>query len=155
MSLNSNGTNVRCCAGTFCREFTGHIYWHAAFHSCSLLPRIVKDSSFECLSLATCICFGGEVLYCELYRVRKPELPHRSVASLCGKNYACNRHQECAIRKPTQRVQHAARSTQQGVLSQSSAGDKGPPLQAYTTFGFGAFGGDLRGAATFCMGRTP
>ena len=107
------------------------------------------------VSLTTCICFGGEVLYRGLYRVRKPELPHRSVASLCGKNYACNRRQECAIRKPTQRVQHAARSMQQGVLSQSSAGDKGPPLQAFTTFGFGASGEDLRGAATFCMGRTP
>ena len=113
-----------------------------------------EDSSLS-VSLTTCICFGGEVLYRGLYRVRKPELPHRSVASLCGKNYACNRRQECAIRKPTQRVQHAARSTQQGVLSQSSAGDKGPPLQAFTTFGFGASGGDLRGAATFCMGRTP
>ena len=33
--LNSNGTNVRCLPGQFAGKFTGHIYWHAALHSCS------------------------------------------------------------------------------------------------------------------------
>ena len=59
--LNSNGTNVRCFAGTFCREVTGHIYWHAALHSCSSSSYCVNLSSLTVRTHTTCICFGGEV----------------------------------------------------------------------------------------------
>ena len=36
------------CAGTFFREFTGHIYWHAALHSC-LLSFFIVLCDFEFL----------------------------------------------------------------------------------------------------------
>ena len=71
LTLNSNGTNVRCCAGTFCREVYRTYILARRVAFLSLLPRILKDSSLS-VSLTTCICFGGEVLYRGLYRVRKP-----------------------------------------------------------------------------------
>ena len=48
-------------AGTFCREFTGHIYWHAALHSCSSSSYSVNWSSLSVWTQTTCICLGGEV----------------------------------------------------------------------------------------------
>ena len=50
----------------------------------------------------------------------------------------------------------AARSAfaQETAKARSESIYKGPPLLAFTTFGFGAFGNDLRGAPTSCVGRT-
>ena len=48
---------------------------------------------------------------------------------------------------------HSA-SSQATVKAKSEYAYKGPPLLAYTTFGFGAFGEDLRETPTSCVGRT-
>ena len=50
----------------------------------------------------------------------------------------------------------AARSapSSETAKARSECTYKGPPLLAFTTFGFGAFGDDLRGAPTSCVGRT-
>ena len=51
--------------GHFAGKFTGHIYWHAALHSCSS-PSSCCDLTFEYLETqVTCICFGGEVDDCD------------------------------------------------------------------------------------------
>ena len=51
---------------------------------------------------------------------------------------------------------NAARSasSQETAKAKSECRKKGPPLLAYTTFGFGAFGEDLRETPTSCVGRT-
>ena len=50
----------------------------------------------------------------------------------------------------------AARSapSSETAKARSECTYKGPPLLAFTTFGFGAFSDNLRGAPTSCVGRT-
>ena len=59
--LNSNGTNVRCCAGTFCREvYRSYILARRVsfLYSCSSYCEL---SSLTVRTHTTCICFSGEV----------------------------------------------------------------------------------------------
>ena len=101
-------------AGTFCREFTGHIYWHAALHSCSSSSYCVILSSLTVRTHTTCICFGGEVELCV-----KTVCANRRALIACSlfvvKSEACIQRKTSAIFKLRRRELHVARSKRKSV----------------------------------------
>ena len=125
------------------------------------------------------IC-GALHLHCDSLDVVCPRLCSAS-ASASAERRLCKYRPVCANRRPLSRPTHptaecvkipephslrwlfngnvqrdAARSasSSETAKARSECTYKGPPLLAFTTFGFGAFGEDLRGAPTSCVGRT-